>query len=221
MFSSKRKNNLIYCLIPGVSNPYPQVDIFFKNPEGSLTNGLFPTGNRIDIINETEVTCIDAAVPMIIISQKTLNISRYDSKNKLSKLKLILSKIEDIRVKAGLMMKIKDNQGKLMSYKDIKESITVPKVAIVDGGNGAYDISAIYLTPKEIHNSIAVSGGCCLAYACSVSNTIASRLFKGNEVRIKHFEGISQFGCIKNKDATEVYTKRNAQIYMKGEFYIY
>lgn len=217
-----KKNEIFsYCRIPGVNNEYPEVDIFFANPEGSLTSGPFPTGSQVDIINGIEVSCIDAVVPMVIIDAKSLNITGNEDRDTLLKMPNLLEDLELIRIHAGVMMKIKDKSSAVMDSEQIRNSITIPKVAIVSKGNNDSDISMIYLTPKEIHNSIAVSGGSCLTYACSVQGNVASKIFYGTEVRIKHFAGISSFGCIKQKNTTELYTKRNAQIYMKGDFYIY
>ncbi|MCF9028571.1 PrpF domain-containing protein [Acinetobacter nectaris] len=217
----KKNDSFKYCQIPGINNEYPEVDIFFSNPEGSLTNGPFPTGNKIDKINGIEVSCIDAVVPMVIIDAKSLDIDGHEDKYILLSMPDLLEKIELIRISAGVMMQIKAKSSAIMDGEQIRKSITIPKVAIVSKGSKDADITIIYLTPKEIHNSIAISGGSCLTYACSIHGTIASNLFYGNEVRIKHFAGVSSFGCIKREGTTEIYTKRNAQIYMKGDFYIY
>ncbi|WP_241649790.1 PrpF domain-containing protein [Rosenbergiella collisarenosi] len=209
------------CNIPGIHNSYPEVDIFFKNPEASLTSSLFPTGNKTDKIKDINVTCIDAVVPMVIIKSEDLGLSGKESKLDLYQKKEIISYIDEIRVLAGEKMGIKNKSGVKMTAIDLKKSITLPKVALISKGDDVSDISIIYLTPKEIHNSVAVSGGACLSYACYIGGNIASELYKGDSTRIKNFSGVSDFGVQKTPGGIELYTKRNAQIYMKGEFYLY
>lgn len=118
-------------------------------------------------------------------------------------------------------MGIKNKSGENMTEDEIRESITVPKISLISQGGDGYDISAFYLTPKEIHNSIAVSGGACLSYACYISNTVASQIYCNADVRIKHFSGVSEFGVVDSDGEIEIYTKRNAQIYISGDFYLY
>lgn len=209
------------CQIAGVYHDYPEVDISFRDPEASLTNSLFPTGNKIDNINGKDVTCIDAVIPMVILKAEDFGLSGMESKVELSKKQKVLSDIEEIRVIAGTLMGIKNKAGVNMGEREIRESITLPKVSLISKGNDKYDISAFYLTPKEIHNSIAVSGGGCLTYACYINNTVASQIYRNADVRIKHFSGVSEFGIVENDGGTEVYTKRNAQIYISGDFYLY
>lgn len=217
----KNNGNYNYCLIPGIVHLYPEIDIFFTNPEGSLTNGAFPTGSKTNVINGIEVSCVDAVVPMVIVNANSLNMTGNESKEVILQMPNLLEKIESLRIESGSLMKIKNKEGGFLTVDEIKKSITLPKVAIVSKGFNDCDIKIIYLTPKEIHNSIAVSGGSCLTYACSVTNTIASKIFYGNEVRIKHYLGVSTFGSMNRNGVTEIYTQRNAQIYMKGDYYIY
>ena len=39
----------------------------FLDAWGAVTGSLFPTGQRIDVIDGIEVTCIDAAMPLVIV----------------------------------------------------------------------------------------------------------------------------------------------------------
>ena len=209
------------CKIPGVYHRYPEIDISFKNPEASTTNALFPTGKKIDNINGKSITCIDAVIPMVIMRAEDFGLSGMESKTEMSEKHRVLNEIEEIRVKAGVLMGIKNKSGANMTEDEIRESITVPKISLISQGGDGYDISAFYLTPKEIHNSIAVSGGACLSYACYISNTVASQIYCNADVRVKHFSGVSEFGVVDSDGEIEIYTKRNAQIYISGDFYLY
>lgn len=210
------------CFIPGVEHEYPKVDVSFPNPEGGITGDLFPSGDKINIIDGIEVTCIDAVTPMVIIHSLSLGLSGGESKRELMDNKNLINKINEIKVLAGLLMRLKNKKGDLMTKEEISLSITTPKIALISKQEGDADVSMIYFTPNEIHNSIAVSGGCCLAYACKTKGTVASNLFSsGDLVRIKHFSGVSSFGIRNGGDGAEIYTERNAQIYIKGSAVIY
>ncbi|ATZ11319.1 PrpF domain-containing protein [Erwinia amylovora] len=218
----RQNGGLDTCRLPGIENEYPKVDMSFKDPAGAVTGSLFPTGKKTDVIDDVAVTCIDAVMPMVIIHADSLGINGDEGKQKLAAMDHLLERVNSIRIKAGIMMRLKNSDGSLMTESDIANSITLPKVAIISQGNENCDISMIYLTPKEIHQSIAVSGGCCLACACGIEGTVAAKQYSAkNQVRIKHFAGISIFGFSGSGEELEVYTQRNAQIYMKGDFFIY
>ncbi|BET98346.1 PrpF domain-containing protein [Xenorhabdus taiwanensis] len=214
--------------MPGVIGDFPEVNVSFEDPACSKTKALFPTGNLIDKVNGIPVTCIDVAVPMIIINAESLGITGYESSNEIKNNKVLQDKIMEIRIEMGIKMEISKKDGAVMNEKDLSESITHPKVAIVAPPLSEGDINIRYLTPKNVHLSIAVSGGCCLAAACCFPGTVASHIYysdrvNGNAiVRIEHLSGISEFSITHDGEHIKYASvQRNAQILMKGEFFIY
>ncbi|MBD2783824.1 hypothetical protein ID858_00735 [Xenorhabdus sp. DI] len=214
--------------MPGVMGDFPEVDLSFEDPACSKTKALFPTGNLIDQINDIPVTCIDVVVPMIIISAESLGISGYENLNEIKNNQVLQEKIMAIRVNMGIKMGIGKRNGEVMNEKDLKESITQPKIAIVAPPLYDGDIHIRYLTPKNIHLSVAVSGGCCLAAACCFPGTVASNIYYAHRindhstVRIEHLSGISEFSLTHEGEYIKYASaQRNAQILMKGEFFIY
>ncbi|PHM37565.1 PrpF domain-containing protein [Xenorhabdus innexi] len=214
--------------IPGVLGDFPEVNVLFEYPACSKTKSIFPTGNLIDKFNNIPLTCIDVVVPMIIIKAEDLGITGYESVSEIENNKLLQEKILEIRLAMGIKMEIIKRDGTTMNEDDLKHSITQPKIAIIAPPLHGGDISIRYLTPKNVHSSVAVSGGCCLAAACCFSGTIASYIYysqsdNGNSmIRIEHLSGISEFSI--NRDGDNIVyagTKRSAQILMKGEFFIY
>ncbi|MBE8596168.1 PrpF domain-containing protein [Xenorhabdus sp. BG5] len=214
--------------IPGVVGDFPEINVSFADPACSKTKALFPTGNLIDKVNGVPVTCIDVAVPMIIINAESLGVSGYENPNEIKNNQVLQEKIMQIRVEMGIKMGIRQNNGAVMNEKDLTESITQPKVAIVAPSLSKGDITIRYLTPKNVHLSVAVSGGCCLAAACCFPGTVASHLYYANRVnghstvRIEHLSGISKFSITHDGEYIKYASvQRNAQILMKGEFFIY
>ena len=59
-------------IISGTNSPGAPIQLTFLNVEGAKTGKLLPTGNVVDIINSTEVTCIDAATPVVLIKASDL-----------------------------------------------------------------------------------------------------------------------------------------------------
>ncbi|MDR0218635.1 MAG: hypothetical protein LBI71_07095 [Enterobacteriaceae bacterium] len=218
------------CCIPGIMGYFPEVNVSFKDPECSKTKSLFPTGNVTDEIYGITVTCIDLAVPMIIISAESLGLTGYEKINEIESNKSLQELILEIRMNMGVKMGITKENGEVMNELDLKKSITQPKIAIISRPRYGGDINIRYLTPKSVHSSIAVSGGCCLAAACCLSGTVASKIYhphkindnSGAIIRIEHLSGISDFSIIHNGEHIEYASvKRNAQILMKGDFFIY
>ncbi|PHM46683.1 PrpF domain-containing protein [Xenorhabdus miraniensis] len=212
--------------MPGVIGDFPEVNVSFKDPACSKTKSLFPTGNLIDSFNNILITCIDVVVPMIIINAESLGITGYENAYEIENNKALQDKIMEVRLSMGVKMGITKKDGTVMSETDLKQSITQPKIAIISPPLDRGDINIRYLTPKSVHSSIAVSGGCCLAAACCFSGTVASHIYHSYNdnsiVNIEHLSGISEFSITRNGKHIE-YTgvQRNAQILMKGEFFIY
>ncbi|WP_340607753.1 PrpF domain-containing protein [Xenorhabdus bharatensis] len=214
--------------IPNVLGDFPEVYVLFESPACSKTISIFPTGNLIDTFNNIPLTCIDVVVPMIIIHAQDLGITGYESVKEIDSNKLLQEKILAIRLGMGIEMGIIKNDGGLMNEDDLKQSITQPKIAIIAPPINGGDISIRYLTPKNVHSSIAVSGGCCLAAACCFSGSNASHIhYARNDsdnatVRIEHLSGVSEFSIIfDGENIAYAGTQRNAQILMEGEFFIY
>lgn len=53
--------------IDGVPGSAAPIGLTFLNSAGCKTGKLLPTGNTIDVFDGVEVTCIDMAMPMILI----------------------------------------------------------------------------------------------------------------------------------------------------------
>ncbi|MEM7259694.1 MAG: PrpF domain-containing protein, partial [Pseudomonadota bacterium] len=86
---------------PGTAAP---VTLSFSGICGSCTSGLLPTGNLIDKIDGIEVTCMDAAMPLVIARAADFDLSGYESAAELDSNKDFFRKMESVRRKAGELM---------------------------------------------------------------------------------------------------------------------
>ncbi len=125
-----------------------------------------------------QVSCVDVAVPMVIIRATSLGLLGDESVNSLNANALLKSRLRCLWVQAGLAMQLK-KQGVLMTADELADSETIPKVCLVSQPKNGGNISVRYFTPQESHDSLAVTGGCCLATACLIPGTIAHELASG------------------------------------------
>lgn len=86
--------------IDGVNNTYSPLELNFFNPVGAKTGKLLLTGNVVDNIDGIGVSCIDVAVPMIIIDSTKFDKTGKEPKDLLDEDKELLRKIEKIRKKS-------------------------------------------------------------------------------------------------------------------------
>ena len=226
-------NNLSnYIEIPGVVGSYPSVKLEFDSPVGVNTGLLFPTGNKIDIICDIEVTCVDVNVPMVILNAADIGKSGHESVECLISDESLQSKLQEIWVLAGLKMKLKNVDGQLMNKLDLANSETIPKICMVSTSSSGENINTRYFTPQKPHRSLAVSGGGCLAVACLFEGTVAQKISSYNAelnndnqshcIKIENPAGVLDIDVFMTScNVDKILYSRNAQILMKGSCVIY
>lgn len=222
--------------IPGVQGAFPGVELSLRQPVGSKTGHLLPTGQVRNTFDSVEVSCVDVAVPMVIMRADALGLRGDESVASLNANDNLKARLRSIWVQAGLAMQLK-KKGVLMSADELAASETVPKVCLVSAPTQGGHISARYFTPQESHASLAVTGGCCLAVACLIPGTTAHSVASGLQALTpKHTErvvamenpaGILRarvFGSTHSDGSFEfpwVSYERNAQLFMDGFFQIH
>lgn len=165
--------------IPGVDGAFPGVDLFLHNPAGAKTGTLLPTGNARDRIAGHDVSCVDVAVPMVILRASDFGKTATETPAALDDDTAFKDTLREIWVAAGQAMGLKNRDGSAMTTAQLAASETVPKVCIVAPPQGGGHISVRYFTPQAAHGSMAVTGGCCLAAACLVQGSIAHEVARG------------------------------------------
>lgn len=222
--------------IPGVMGEFPGVELSLRAPIGAKTGKLFPTGNRKDVFAGVTVSCLDVAVPMVIVNAAELGQLGDESPDALNQDHALKARLREIWVEAGLKMALKKRNGALMTRTELEQSETVPKICMVSPPKHSGHITVRYFTPQSAHNSLAVTGGCCLATACLLPGTVAYDVAKNlqafsNEEReivvdMENPAGILRAricGYLSGEGATipwAAYT-RNTQVFMRGYVPIY
>ena len=222
--------------IPGVHGQFPGVELSLREPVGSKTKKLLPTGRLRDTFDGVEVSCVDVAVPMVILRADAVGMTGEESVASLNANTALKDRLRSIWVQAGLAMQLK-KKGVSMTAEELAASETIPKVCLVSAPRQGGHISARYFTPQESHASLAVTGGCCLATACLIPGTTAHEIATGLEplaerdaeraVAMENPAGILRARVFGRRDAGGEFAfpwvayERNAQLYMSGYFRVH
>ncbi|MEX2449542.1 MAG: 4-oxalomesaconate tautomerase [Rhodospirillales bacterium] len=166
--------------VPGTAAP---ITLNFLNAAGSKCSSMLPTGNAKDMIDGIEVSCVDVAMPMVLVKAEAMGKTGYESKAELDADKAFYEKLESIRQKASPMMGLGDATGKV-----------IPKFGIVTAPKNGGSITARYFVPYTCHAAFAVTGSCCVASAAVTPGTVANDVAKiGNAdkqiITIEHPSG--------------------------------
>lgn len=222
--------------IPGVFGAFPGVELSLRSPVGAKTGRLLPTGRVRDVFDGVAVSCVDVAVPMVILRADALGLCGDESVASLNANEALKARLRSIWVQAGLAMRLQ-RKGVPMTADELAASETVPKVCLVSPPTQGGHISARYFTPQESHASLAVTGGCCLATACLIPGTTAHEVAQGlapldtqdseRAVAMENPAGILRalvFGRQQGEGDFAfpwVAYERNAQLFMDGMFRIH
>lgn len=150
--------------IDGVAGTAAPILLNFLDAWGAVTGSVFPTGRRIDNIDGIDVTCIDAAMPLMIVRAADLGLQGDERPVELDANQALLDRLEAMRRVAGSMM----------GLGDVSDSV-IPKPVIVSEGDSSDSITSRYFTPRRCHASHAVTGAIGVASAFALPGTVASR----------------------------------------------
>lgn len=163
--------------IDGVPGTGAKIVLDFAKTAGSLTNKLFPTGNKIDTIlipgfGKISVSIVDLANPMVFIEEQELNLIGTETPAELEANQKIIKLCEQIRgivaVKLGLASNIET------AYE---ESPFIPFFCIVSKSTieqqNNVDIQSRLIGFNRVHKAFPGTAGACLAVASCIPGTLA------------------------------------------------
>jgi 2-methylaconitate cis-trans-isomerase PrpF len=148
--------------VPGTAAP---VRLNFKSAIGSVTGRLLPTGRVLDVIDGVDVSCVDVAMPMILMRAEQFGKTGYETPAQLDADRALFERMEAIRRKAG----------ELMGMGDVSK-LVVPKIALLAPPRHGGTVSSRYFVPYSCHKAHAVTGTVCVASACAIAGTVAARI---------------------------------------------
>jgi len=151
--------------IDGVAGTAAPVGVNFTSAIGSVTGKLLPTGKALDIIDGVEVSCVDVAMPMILMRAGDFGKTGHETVAELDADSELFKRMEAIRIKAGA----------LMGMGDVSK-LVVPKIGLLSKSRNGGTIASRYFVPDACHAAHAVTGTACVAAACAIPGTVAAGL---------------------------------------------
>ncbi|HBL6922597.1 TPA: 4-oxalomesaconate tautomerase [Citrobacter koseri] len=148
--------------VPGTAAP---VALTFLNAAGAKTGQIFPTGHRVDYFDSVAVTCIDMAMPVVIIAAEDVGKTGYEFPAELDADTELLRRIESIRLQAG----------KAMGLGDVSNMV-IPKPVLISPAKRGGTINVRYFMPHSCHKALAITGAIALASSCATEGTVAHRM---------------------------------------------
>ncbi len=168
--------------VDGIPGTGARVDSYFRDPGGSVTGRLLPTGRRTESLrvdgDEYTVSIVDAANPNVFVRARDLGLDGTELPAELDDPDL-LSRIELLRGAACERLRLVDDRRDAAD-----ERAAVPQIAVVSEPQSyervsgervdadGIDITARIVTTQTPHHSYATTGAMCLAAATRIDGTL-------------------------------------------------
>ena len=169
--------------IDGVNDAAAPIKLSFLDAMGAVTGKLLPTGKVVDVIDGVEASCVDMAMPVVIMAAEALGKTGKETPAELEADRELFARVEAIRRKAGVLMGMGDVSG-----------MVVPKPVLASRPGQPGGIASRYFTPHACHRSHAATGALAVGTAAALAGSVASRYvqpdgFSGGTLRIEHPAG--------------------------------
>ena len=201
--------------VPGTAAP---IILNFMDVVGAASGQMLPTDNVRDVIDGIEVTCLDVAMPMIMLRATDVGLTGYEGRAEIDQNRDLLARIEAIRLEAG----------RRMGFGDVSDKV-IPKVGLLAPARHGGTISSRYLTPHALHAAHAVTGAVGIATGCALEGSIAHELARPDNanpriILIEHPSGQIEVR-LETKGSGPVMqvvagTLRTARLIMRGEVFV-
>ena len=149
---------------PGTAAP---ILLKFMNVAGSKTGAILPTGKAKEIIEGVEVTCMDVAMPMVMMRAADMGKTGYETREELDADADLFKRFNPIRLEAG----------RRMGLGDVTDMV-IPKIGLLAPPQGGGTITSRYFMPHKCHAAHAVTGAMCVATCAVMEGTVAEGLSK-------------------------------------------
>lgn len=227
--------------ISGVPGTSSEIKLSFKNPSGSVTGALLPTGNPRDMLEvaglgSVEVSIVDAANPLVFVRAADIGLTGRELPDEIDGNPKTLAMLEAIRGAAAV---------KLGLISDARDSATlspaVPKMTIVARSDtfktasgetvdrSSIDMLGRMMSMQKTHKTYALTGALCTASAAVVEGSVVRQVvregFDPSNLRIGHPGGLIQAGVETEKDQNGnlaihwAFGYRTARLLMTGTAY--
>ena len=138
--------------IAGVPGTGAAIRLVFLDAAGAKTGSLLPTARPVDVIDGIAVSCIDAAMPVMLVRAADLGKSGYEPAAAYLADAVFMARLERLRVAAG----------RAMGFADAAERV-IPKPVLLAAAAEGGTLCARYFTPHECHKALAIGGAVAIA----------------------------------------------------------
>ncbi|WP_336218285.1 4-oxalomesaconate tautomerase [Citrobacter amalonaticus] len=182
--------------VPGTAAP---VGLTFLNSAGCKTGKLLPTGNVVDLFDGVEVTCIDMAMPMVLMDAAQMGKTGGETPAELEADRAFMMRLEHIRRQAGAAM----------GFGDVTDKV-IPKPVLLSKPCAGGTIRVRYFMPHNCHKSLAITGSIGISTATLIENSVAYKIISEqpkapytNIVNIEHPSGKISVSLLKEGNEVE------------------
>jgi hypothetical protein len=151
--------------IDGVPGTGAGIVLDFVDPAGARTGRILPSGNAVDSIDGVPVSCVDFAIPVVLVPARAVGKTGYESKAELDADTALLATVERLRRKAAALMGLPDPAHSVL-----------PKIALLAPPREGGTIASRFYVPWNCHVAHSTTGALCIAAATLVDGTIAAGL---------------------------------------------
>jgi 2-methylaconitate cis-trans-isomerase PrpF len=145
--------------VPGTAAP---IHLAFLGAAGSKTGKLLPTGRPRDLVEGIEISCVDAAMPVVLIRASDLGKTGYETPADLNADREFMRRLEALRIEAGKLMGIPD-----------AADLVIPKPVLIAPPAKGGTICVRYFMPHSCHAALAITGSVAVATAAVTPGTLA------------------------------------------------
>lgn len=199
--------------VPGTAAP---IHLAFLNAAGAKTGRLFPTGSGRDIIAGIEVSCVDAAMPIVAMRAADLGKTGYESPAQFAADREFMLRLETLRLEAGRMMGLGD-----------VTQLVIPKPVLVASPRQGGSLAARYFMPHACHNAFATTGAVAVGTAAVTPRTLIAEAAGTSrlpaDIIIEHPSGTMQVHLEQRANEAEpiAYLVRTARRLFEGRVLVH
>ncbi|GGX63058.1 FldA protein [Litorimonas cladophorae] len=154
--------------VPGTHAPILQN---YFGTAGAQCGALLPTGNEIDLIDGIECTLVDNGMPSVLLRAKDFGLSGYETPATLEANAELKTRLEAIRLKAGVLMNLGD-----------VSDMTIPKMCLIAPPQYGGIVTTRTFIPHRVHQAVGVLAAASDAAGCMFAGGVAAGIAEFEEV---------------------------------------
>jgi hypothetical protein len=148
--------------VPGTAAP---IHLTFLDAAGANTGTLLPTGAAVDRIEDIAVSCVDAAIPVMLVRAADLGKTGTETPADYRLDRGFMGRLERLRIEAGRRMGLPNAAG-----------LVIPKPVLIAPPTRGGALSVRYFMPHDCHKALAITGAVAIATAIATPGTIAATM---------------------------------------------